>query len=80
MEAVRAGRAATVVLDAEPRGGTYGADSRHFGAGGIPAGLFGPGTIDEAHYPDETIAWERVERARAAIAAAAEQFARDYAA
>ena len=80
VEAVRAGLAATGLPDAEPRGATYGADSRHFVAAGIPAVLFGPGTIDEAHYPDETIAWERVERARAAIAAAAEQFARDYAA
>ena len=42
--------------------------------------LFGPGTIDEAHYPDETIAWGEVVRARAAIAAAAARFAVDYAA
>jgi len=80
VEAVRAGLAATGRPDAEPRGATYGADSRHFVAAGVPAVLFGPGTIDEAHYPDETIAWDQVERARAAIAAAAERFARDYAA
>src|SRR6056297_6200 len=69
VEAVRAGLAATGRPDAEPRGATYGADSRHFVAAGVPAVLFGPGTIDEAHYPDETIAWDQVERARAAIAA-----------
>ena len=80
VEAVRAGLAATGLPDAEPRGATYGADSRHFVAAGIPAVLFGPGTIDEAHYPDETIAWKQVVRARAAIAAAAERFANDHAA
>ncbi|SNR53207.1 acetylornithine deacetylase [Halorubrum ezzemoulense] len=80
VEAVRAGLVATGLPDVEPRGATYGADSRHFVAAGIPAVLFGPGTIDEAHYPDETIAWEEVVRARDAIAAAAGRFARDYAA
>ncbi|WP_096394281.1 M20/M25/M40 family metallo-hydrolase [Halorubrum trapanicum] len=80
VEAVRAGLAATGLPDVEPRGATYGADSRHFVAAGIPAVLFGPGTIDEAHYPDETIAWRQVVRAREAIAAAAARFARDYAA
>ena len=80
VEAVRAGLVATGLPDVEPRGATYGADSRHFVAAGIPAVLFGPGTIDEAHYPDETIAWGEVVRARAAIAAAAERFATGYAA
>ncbi|ELZ41012.1 peptidase M20 [Halorubrum californiense DSM 19288] len=80
VEAVRAGLVATGLPDVEPRGATYGADSRHFVAAGIPAVLFGPGTIDEAHYPDETIAWDQVVRARVAIAAAAERFARDHAA
>ncbi|RLM68317.1 M20/M25/M40 family metallo-hydrolase [Halorubrum sp. Atlit-26R] len=80
VEAVRAGLVATGLPDVEPRGATYGADSRHLVAAGIPAVLFGPGTIDEAHYPDETIAWGEVVRARAAIAAAAARFAVDYAA
>ncbi|TKX68966.1 M20/M25/M40 family metallo-hydrolase [Halorubrum sp. SP9] len=80
VEAVRAGLVATGLPDVEPRGATYGADSRHFVAAGIPAVLFGPGTIDEAHYPDETIAWGQVVRAREAIAAAAERFANDAAA
>lgn len=80
VEAVRAGLVATGLPDAEPRGATYGADSRHLVAAGIPAVLFGPGTIDEAHYPDETIAWEQVVRARDAIAAAAARFATDHAA
>ena len=80
VEAVRAGIVAAGLPDAEPRGATYGADSRHYVGAGIPAVLFGPGTIDEAHYPDETIAWEEVERARDAIAAAAVRFANDRAA
>jgi acetylornithine deacetylase len=80
VEAVRAGLVATGLPDVEPRGATYGADSRHLVAAGIPAVLFGPGTIDEAHYPDETIAWGQVVRARDAIAAAAARFAVDYAA
>ena len=75
VEAVRAGVAATNLPDVEPRGATYGADSRHFVAAGIPAVLFGPGTIDEAHYPDETISWDEVVRGRDAIAAAAARFA-----
>jgi len=77
VEAVRAGLVAAGLPDVEPRGATYGADSRHFVAAGVPAVLFGPGTIDEAHYPDETIAWAEVERAREAIAAAAVRFAND---
>ena len=80
VEAVRAGLVEAGLPDAEPRGETYGADSRHYVAAGIPAVLFGPGTIDEAHYPDETIAWGQVERAREAIAAAAVRFATDHAA
>jgi acetylornithine deacetylase len=80
VEAVRAGLVAAGLPDVEPRGATYGADSRHFVAAGVPAVLFGPGTIDEAHYPDETIAWDEVQRAREAIAVAAVRFANDRAA
>jgi len=40
------------------------ADSRHYIAAGIPTVLLGPGSITEAHYPDETIAWDEVERGR----------------
>ncbi|WP_200530926.1 M20/M25/M40 family metallo-hydrolase [Halorubrum sp. LN27] len=80
VEAVRAGIADAGLPDAEPTGATYGADSRHYVAAGIPTVLFGPGTITEAHYPDETIAWEEVERGREAIAAAVDRFAAGYAA
>jgi acetylornithine deacetylase len=46
-------------LDAtDPIGETYGADNRHYVAAGIPTVVFGPGTIDQAHFPDETLVWE----------------------
>jgi acetylornithine deacetylase len=44
----------------EPRGVTYGADSRHYVAAGIPTVLCGPGTVEQAHYPDERIHWPEV--------------------
>ena len=78
VEAARAGLVDAGLPNPEPTGATYGADSRHYVAAGIPAVLLGPGTIAEAHYPDETIAWEEVERGRAAIAAAVGRFAERY--
>ena len=73
--AVRAGLADVGLPDAEPAGATYGADSRHFVDAGIPAVLFGPGDVGEAHYPNESISWSEVERGREAIAAAVQRFA-----
>ncbi|WP_313693695.1 M20/M25/M40 family metallo-hydrolase [Halorarum halobium] len=58
----------------EPRGATYGADSRHYVAAGVPTVVFGPGSIDQAHFPDETIRWPEVERARDVFSATAESF------
>ncbi|MFC7202929.1 M20/M25/M40 family metallo-hydrolase [Haloferax namakaokahaiae] len=54
-------------LPDEPRGATYGADSRLYVEAGIPTVVFGPGNIDNAHFPDEEIAWEEVETARDVI-------------
>jgi len=79
VEAARTGLVEAGVPNAEPTGATYGADSRHYVAAGIPTVLLGPGSITEAHYPDETIAWEEVERGREAIANAVVRFAADYA-
>ena len=75
VDAVRAGAREAGVPDAAPAGATYGADSRHFVDAGIPAVLFGPGDIREAHYPNESIRWSEVERGREAIAAAVMAFA-----
>jgi len=73
---VRAVRAAAdeAGLDSEPYGATYGADSRHYQRAGIPTVLFGPGTIDQAHFPDESIDVREVETAGAVIADAAARF------
>ncbi|WP_053948821.1 M20/M25/M40 family metallo-hydrolase [Halolamina sediminis] len=64
----------TGLPDTDPRGATYGADSRHYVAAGIPTVVFGPGTIEQTHFPDETIEWPDVEQARETIAEAAVQF------
>ncbi|GAB7009752.1 M20/M25/M40 family metallo-hydrolase [Halorubrum trueperi] len=78
VEAARAGLADAGIPDGEPTGATYGADSRHYVAAGIPTVLLGPGSITEAHYPDETIAWDEVVSGRKAIAGATVRFARRY--
>jgi acetylornithine deacetylase len=49
------------VGDPEPRGATYGADARHYVDAGIPTVVFGPGSIEQAHFPDETIDMAEVE-------------------
>lgn len=46
--------------DTEPRGVTYGADSRHYQSAGIPTVLFGPGSIEQGHFPNESIDWNDV--------------------
>ncbi len=57
-----------------PRGATYGADSRHYVAAGIPTVVFGPGSIEQAHFPEETIEWADVREACGVVAGAAGQF------
>jgi len=73
---LREAMAATGVEGGEPRGATYGADARHYVAAGIPTVLFGPGSIQAAHFPNETIEWRSVRRARETLAATAERFLR----
>jgi len=62
----------------DPRdvGFTGGTDARHYVAAGIPTVVFGPGSIDQAHQPDETVDWTEVLEAAAIIAAAAESYLR----
>ncbi|QCJ45708.1 M20/M25/M40 family metallo-hydrolase [Haloprofundus sp. MHR1] len=62
------------LADTEARGATYGADSRHYVEAGVPTVVFGPGTIEQAHFPNETIHWPDVETARATIAMAARRY------
>ena len=61
-------------LDDEPVGATYGADSRHYIEAGVPTVVFGPGNIEQAHYPDETIEWADVLTAVETIADTAARF------
>ncbi|WP_306054753.1 M20/M25/M40 family metallo-hydrolase [Natronococcus wangiae] len=60
--------------DADVRGATHGADSRHYVEAGIPTVLFGPGNIEQAHFPEETIEWDGVLAAGEVLAEAAESF------
>lgn len=71
---LQAAMEATGLDDTEPRGATYGADNRHYVAANVPAVVFGPGTIEQTHFPDETIQWSQVERARETIAETARRF------
>jgi len=61
-------------LDPDPAGVTYGADARHYVESGIPTVVFGPGSIEEAHFPDETVRWTEVRTATEVIADAAARF------
>ena len=74
VEAVQAGRRERGLDSVAPEGVTYGADARHYIDAGIPTALFGPGSIDEAHYPDETVDWTEVETAVDVLAAAARRY------
>ncbi|WP_336360087.1 ArgE/DapE family deacylase [Haladaptatus sp. ZSTT2] len=67
-QALQAAMAEAGLSNREPIGETYGADSRHYIEAGIPTVLFGPGTIDQAHFPDETIDFREVVTATSVIA------------
>ncbi|MFC7156066.1 M20 family metallopeptidase [Halomarina halobia] len=60
--------------DAKPAGVTYGADARHYVEAGVPTVLFGPGTVEQAHFPDETVAWGEVVTAGAVLERAARAY------
>jgi acetylornithine deacetylase len=60
--------------DTAVRGRTYGADARHYVEAGIPSVVFGPGPIEQAHFPDETVDWTEVRTARRVFKNAAERF------
>jgi acetylornithine deacetylase len=57
-----------------PTGETYGSDARHFVEAGIPAVVFGPGRIEDAHFPDESVYWPDVETAGDVLARTARRF------
>jgi len=74
VRAVQAAMRTTGLPDAEPRAETYGADARHYIHAGIPAVVFGPGRIEQAHFPDETVHWPDVLAAGETIAEAARTY------
>ncbi|NHN61018.1 MULTISPECIES: M20/M25/M40 family metallo-hydrolase [Halorussus] len=74
--AVQRAMAANDLDDAEPRGATYGADARWYIEAGVPTVMFGPGSIEQAHFPDETVGWSAVLTAGQVLADAAAEFLR----
>ena len=77
VRSLRAAMTDADLSDTDPTGATYGADNRHYVAAGVPTVVFGPGSIDRAHFPDETIRWADVETARDVIRDAAVRFLGD---
>ncbi|ELY95763.1 peptidase M20 [Natrialba hulunbeirensis JCM 10989] len=61
---LQAGMEQNELADTTPKGATYGADSRHYQAAGIPTVLFGPASIDNAHFPNEYVHWDAVEQSK----------------
>ena len=66
--ALRGAMEANGLEETAPRGETYGADSRFYVEAGVPTVVFGPGRIEEAHFPDESIHWPDVVTAAAVLA------------
>ena len=60
--------AANGLEETAPRGETYGADSRFYVGADVPTVVFGPGRIEEAHFPDESIHWPDVVTATEVVA------------
>ena len=60
VRAVQSALASHGLDDTEPVGKTYSSDSRFYIDAGIPTVIFGPGTIDQAHFPNESIHWPDV--------------------
>jgi acetylornithine deacetylase len=54
----------------------FGTDAGHFQAAGIPAVVCGPGTIDDAHQPDESIARAQLDACDAFLARLIEHLSR----
>lgn len=54
-------------LDPGPVGVNYGSDAAVLAGAGIPSVVFGPGSIDDAHQPDESVELAQVARAAAVI-------------
>ncbi|MFC7141659.1 M20/M25/M40 family metallo-hydrolase [Halosimplex aquaticum] len=75
--ALQGAMAATGLSATDPTGETYGSDARHYVEAGIPAVVFGPGRIEEAHFPDESIRWPDVLTAGEALVGTARRYLAD---
>lgn len=74
VRAVQSAMEATDLESTAPQGATYGADSRHYVRAGIPTVLFGPGSIEQAHFPEESIEWDEVLAAGETLSEAARSY------
>ncbi|MDY6818258.1 MAG: ArgE/DapE family deacylase [Halobacteriales archaeon] len=72
--AVQDALAAAGVADTSVEGRTYGADNRHYIEAGIPTVVFGPGAVEEAHFPNESVEWAQVLTGTELLADAAHRF------
>lgn len=72
--ALQSAMTANGLSETAPRGATYGADARWYIEAGIPTVMFGPGTIDQAHFPNESIKWSEVLTAGEVLVDAAREF------
>lgn len=64
-------------LNPSRRGATFGSDAvRYNESGDIPSVVFGPGSIEQAHQPNETIDWREVLHAGDTLVEAAQHFLR----
>jgi acetylornithine deacetylase len=77
VRALQSAMAEAGLSETAARGATYGADSRHYVSAGIPTVLFGPGTIEQAHFPNETVHWPDVEAARDVLAGTVQAYLGD---
>lgn len=57
---LQAAMTANGLTETAPLGETYGTDARHYVEAGIPTVVFGPGRIEDTHFPDEAIYWPDV--------------------
>jgi acetylornithine deacetylase len=71
---LREAMAAAGLEDTRPTGETYGADARFYTEAGIPSVVFGPGRIEQAHFPDESIRWPDVLLAGEVLAETARRY------
>ena len=62
------------ITNPEYEGFTGGTDARHYIEAGIPTVVFGPGSVDLAHRPDEYVRWDDVVGASRIIAATVESY------